>query len=115
VDYDKVFAGNHASRLKGKLLLAHGEMDDNAHPGGTMRMADVLIKAGKQFDMLIMPNVHHAIMWDAYFRRVQQNYFLTHLMGAELPDEPSLVPVGEYVEKEQRPSPGRISNPGARK
>jgi len=115
VEYDKVFAGNQASRLKGKLLLGHGEMDDNAHPAGTMRMADALIKAGKQFDMLIMPNVHHAIMWDSYFRRVQQNYFLRHLMGAELPDEPNLVPVGEYVGKEHRPSPGRISNPGAQK
>ncbi|HUA26984.1 MAG TPA: DPP IV N-terminal domain-containing protein [Steroidobacteraceae bacterium] len=112
VDYDKVFAGKHASQLKGRLLLAHGEMDDNAHPAGTMRMADAFIKAGKQFDMLIMPGVHHAIMWDPYFRRVQQNYFLKHLMNAALPDEPNLVPVGGYVDKEQRPSPGRISNPG---
>lgn len=115
VDYDKVFAGNLAGQLKGKLMLAHGEMDDNAHPGGTMRMADAFIKAGKQFDMLIMPNVHHPIMWDPYFRRVQQSYFLRHLMDADLPDEPNLVPVGGYVDKEHRPSPGRISNPGTQK
>jgi dipeptidyl aminopeptidase/acylaminoacyl peptidase len=114
VDYDKVFAGKLASQLKGKLLLAHGEMDDNAHPAGSMRMADAFIKAGKQFDMLIMPGVHHAIMWDPYFRRVQQNYFLKHLMNADLPDEPNIVSVGGYLDKEHRPAPGRISNPGRR-
>ena len=114
VDYDKVFPGKLAAQLKGKLLLGHGEMDDNAHPAGTMRMADAFIKAGKQFDMLIMPGVHHAIMWDPYFRRVQQNYFLRHLMNAELPDEPNIVSVGGYVDKEHRPAPGRISNPGRR-
>jgi dienelactone hydrolase len=112
VDYDKVFAGNRAAQLKGQLLLAHGEMDDNAHPGGTMRMADAFIKAGKQFDMLIMPNIHHGIAWDPYFRRVQQNYFLKHLMHADLPGEPNLVPAGGYMDKESRPAPGRIPNPG---
>jgi hypothetical protein len=87
-------------------------MDDNAHPGGTMRMADAFIKAGKQFDMLIMPNIHHGIAWDPYFRRVQQNYFLKHLMHADLPGEPNLVPAGGYMDKESRPAPGRIPNPG---
>nr|WP_240946484.1 DPP IV N-terminal domain-containing protein [Pseudomaricurvus alkylphenolicus] len=87
VDYDKVFVGKNAANLKGKLLLAHGEMDENVHPAMTMRVADALIKAGKQFDMLMMPNVEHLIMGKPYFQRLTQRYFLEHLMGAELPHD----------------------------
>jgi len=87
VDYDKVFVGKNAANLKGKLLLAHGEMDDNVHPAMTMRVADALIKAGKQFDMLMMPNVEHGISGKPYFQRLTQRYFLEHLMGAELPHD----------------------------
>lgn len=90
-DYEKVFAGNNANRFKGKLLLAYGEMDDNVHPANTLRLADALIKANKQFDMLVMPNVNHGIAGTAYFRRITQNYFLKHLMGAQLPSESDIV------------------------
>ena len=90
-DYDKVFAGNSAARLQGKLLLAHGEMDDNVHPAMTLRLADALIKAGKRFDMLIMPNVEHRIMRNPYFQRATQNYFLEHLMGVDLPSDVDMV------------------------
>jgi hypothetical protein len=55
-----------------------------------------LIEAGKQFDMLIMPSVHHNSEWDPYSRGVQQNYLLKHLIHANLPDEPNVVPVGGY-------------------
>lgn len=48
--------------------------------------------------MLIVPNMHHNSEWDPYFRSVQQNYLLKHLMHAELPDEPNVVPVGGYEE-----------------
>jgi dipeptidyl aminopeptidase/acylaminoacyl peptidase len=85
VDYDKVFAGRDVSGFRGKLLLAHGEMDDNVHPANTLRLADALIKGNKEFDMFIMPNVNHLIAWDPYFRRITQRYFLRHLMKAELP------------------------------
>jgi hypothetical protein len=98
VDFDTVFPGKLAGQLQGRLLLVHGELDDNTHPAGTMRMADAFIKAGKQFDMLIVPNMHHNSEWDPYFRRLQQHYLLKHLMHAELPDEPNVVPVGEYPE-----------------
>jgi dipeptidyl-peptidase-4 len=101
VDYDLIFSGNLASRLKGKLMLVHGELDDNVHPAATMRLAHALIKAGRSFDMFIMPNVHHGITRDPYFRRYEQNYFLKHLMGAELPDEPNIVPAGGYAKKEE--------------
>jgi dipeptidyl aminopeptidase/acylaminoacyl peptidase len=90
VDYEKVFSGNNAKNLKGKLLLAHGDMDDNVHPANTTRLVDALIKANKQFDMLIMPNVAHGILVEPYFQRITQNYFLKHLMGADLPSEVNL-------------------------
>lgn len=44
-----------ASRLKGHLMLVHGDIDNNVHPGNTLRVADALIRAGKRFDMLLLP------------------------------------------------------------
>lgn len=90
-DYDKVFAGRHADKLKGKLLLAHGEMDDNVHPANLMRLADALIRHNKRFDMLMMPNVNHGIGTNPYFQRIRQSYFLEHLMGARLPSQSDIV------------------------
>ncbi|MDR8392959.1 prolyl oligopeptidase family serine peptidase [Aliifodinibius sp. S!AR15-10] len=75
---------NLAENLEGKLLLAHGDMDDNVHPSETMRMADALIKVGKDFDMLIMPNKTHGLgSENNYFTIKRWNYFVEHLMGAE--------------------------------
>ena len=90
-DYDAVFAGHNASAFKGHLLLAHGEMDDNVHPANLMRLADSLIRNNKRFDMLVMPNVNHGIETNPYFQRIQQIYFLKHLMGARLPSESDIV------------------------
>lgn len=73
-----------AENLKGDLLLAHGDMDTNVHPAETIRMADALIKAGKDFDMLIMANKSHGLGSDNnYFTIKRWNYFIEHLMGAE--------------------------------
>lgn len=83
-DYDRVFAGQDVARFEGKLLLAHGDMDDNVHIAHTMRLVDALIKGGKDFDLLIMPNVNHDIRMNPYFRRKLQRYFLVHLMGAKI-------------------------------
>ena len=44
-----------AENLKGKLLLVHGDMDNNVHPGNTIRLVNALIKANKRFDMMILP------------------------------------------------------------
>lgn len=66
----------------GKLLLAHGGMDDNVHPANTMRLADQLIRYNKNFDMLIMPNGNHGISQDPYFIKRQWDYFIVNLMGA---------------------------------
>ena len=87
-DFD--FAGQandaHVENLAGKLLLVHGEMDDNATPHGTMRLVDALIKANKDFDLLIVPNADHRLMiGTAYWLRRRWDYFVRHLMGARPP------------------------------
>ncbi len=56
-------------RLEGKLLLIHGELDDNVHPGNTLRVVDELIRLDKDFDMLIIPNRHHQLRDMPYYQR----------------------------------------------
>ena len=48
-----------ADRLAGKLLLIHGEMDDQVHPDHTLRLADRLVAADKDFELLIVPGAEH--------------------------------------------------------
>jgi dipeptidyl-peptidase-4 len=74
-----------AANLKGKLLLAAGDMDDNVHMALTMQVVDALIKADKDFDMLILPNRNHTFSRDVYFIRKLWDYFVTHLQGATPP------------------------------
>ncbi len=58
-----------AKNLKGHLLLVTGETDANVHPGNTYRMADALIKAGRDFDMLVLPGQSH------HYEGVYKNLF----------------------------------------
>jgi dipeptidyl-peptidase 4 len=79
---------NLAGNLKGKLLLATGDMDDNVHPALTIQMADALIKANKDFDLIILPNTNHMTsMMNAYFIRRSWDYFVRNLGGNEPPRE----------------------------
>ena len=73
-----------AANLKGKLLLMHGDMDDNVHPAMTIQVVDALIKANRDFDLIIAPNRAHG-MNEPYFIRRRWDYFVRHLMGAEPP------------------------------
>jgi dipeptidyl aminopeptidase/acylaminoacyl peptidase len=76
----------HARNLRGRLLLAHGGMDDNVPPYNTLLVADALIKAGKDFDLLIFPNARHGYGADNnYMMRRRWDYFVRHLLGAEPP------------------------------
>jgi dipeptidyl aminopeptidase/acylaminoacyl peptidase len=75
----------NAANLKGKLLLIHGEMDENVHVSSTLVVVDELIKADKDFDLLIMPNQPHACTNHAYFVRRRWDYFVRHLRGEEPP------------------------------
>src|SRR5699024_6923775 len=77
-----------AKHLKGHLMLVHGSMDDNVPHGSTLLVVDALIKANKDFDMLILPNKHHGYADDStYVTRRRWDYFVDHLMGAEPPHE----------------------------
>jgi len=69
-----------AGRIEGNLLLIHGEMDDNVTPHLTMRLADALIEANKDFDLLIVPGVEHTFLGRAnYVTRRRWDYLVRHL------------------------------------
>lgn len=77
-----------AANLKGKLLLAHGTADDNVPPDNTYLVVDALIKAGKDFDLLMIPNAAHGYgAASNYMMRRRWDYFVQHLMGAVPPKE----------------------------
>ena len=73
-----------AARLKGHLLLVHGDIDNNVHPANTLRVVNALIRAGKRFDMLILPGQRHGFGdMDEYFYWRLVDYFSLHLLGAQ--------------------------------
>jgi dipeptidyl aminopeptidase/acylaminoacyl peptidase len=85
-DFDAQANASLAEDLQGKLLLVHGEMDDNAVPHGTMRLVDALISANKDFDLLIIPNADHGLnIHRNYFIRKRWDHFVRHLMGETPP------------------------------
>lgn len=72
-----------ASKMRGKLLLIHGGIDENVNPASTFKLAHALIKAGKYFDMLIIPDVRHGYPppFDRYVDQKIWNYFMQYLLG----------------------------------
>ena len=73
-----------AGRLKGHLMLVHGDIDNNVHPGNTLRVADALIRAGKRFDMLLLPQQRHGFGdMDEYFYWRMVDYFSRNLLGEQ--------------------------------
>ena len=76
---------DNAYRLKGKLLLIVGETDHNVPPESTLRLADALIKANKDFDLLVIPGGDHG-MGGAYGDRRMRDFFVRNLLGTEPPN-----------------------------
>jgi dipeptidyl-peptidase-4 len=74
-----------AGNLKGKLLITHGGIDENVNPSATFKLAEALIKADKQFDMLILPSQRHGYQGahQKYFTKTRWNYFVKYLRGVE--------------------------------
>jgi dipeptidyl aminopeptidase/acylaminoacyl peptidase len=71
-----------AKNLKGKLLLITGDIDNNVHPGNTLRMVNALIKANKRFDFFILPGERHPYGSDTeYVFWLKADYFCKHLIG----------------------------------
>ncbi len=85
-NYNAQAAQNYAKNLKGKLLLAHGTMDDNVPPNNTLLVVDALIKANKDFDLLLIPNAHHGYgAASQYMMRRRWDYFVRNLAGGVPP------------------------------
>ena len=77
-----------AKNLKGKLLLAHGNLDDNVPPYSTLLVVDALIKENKDFDLIIFPNKRHGYGdMNNYFTRRKWDYFVKNLKGIAPPKE----------------------------
>ena len=86
-----------AANLRGKLLLVHGDMDNNVHPANTIRLVDALVKANKRFDMLILPGKAHGFAnYQPYFNQRMWEYFAEHLLD----DRPSGTDI--YDRRERR-------------
>jgi len=95
-----------AKNLKGRLMLAHGEIDNNVHPANTMRVVNALIKANKRFDMLVLPTQRHGFgdMNEYFFWRMA-DYFTEHLMGDTKARQVDVEEINKEVEqtnKQQR-------------
>ncbi len=83
--YEQVSNITMAKNLKGKLLLVHGGIDENVNPSATFKLAEALVKADKDFDMLILPSQHHGYTgkYNDYFTKRKWNYFVANLLGAQ--------------------------------
>jgi dipeptidyl aminopeptidase/acylaminoacyl peptidase len=86
-NYDDQANQLHAKNLKGKLLLAHGTMDTNVPVYSTLLVVDELIKANRDFDLILFPNRGHGFGIEPYMVRRRWDYFVKHLMGAEPPEK----------------------------
>jgi dipeptidyl aminopeptidase/acylaminoacyl peptidase len=75
----------NAWRLKGRLLLSVGEIDDNVDPASTMQVVNALVKANKVFDLLVLPGQRHSA-GGAYGERKRYDFFVRALLGVEPPD-----------------------------
>lgn len=89
-DYEKsTFSSKMATNMdlvknfKGYLLLVTGDMDNNVHPGQTLRMANALIRAGKNFDLVVLPGQGHNYYYlpDEFFQRKMWFHFAKYLLG----------------------------------
>ncbi|MEZ6197874.1 MAG: prolyl oligopeptidase family serine peptidase [Planctomycetota bacterium] len=73
----------HAHRMQGKLLLIVGELDTNVDPASTMQVVDALVRADKDFDLLVIPGAGHGAAGTPYGRRRQRDFLVRHLLGRE--------------------------------
>ena len=88
--YARASGVDNAYRLKGKLLLIVGEQDENVDPASTYQVADALIRAGKDFDLLTVPGTGHGVGRSQepidYIQRRKFDFFVRHLLKRETPD-----------------------------
>jgi dipeptidyl-peptidase 4 len=99
-DYAEQSNVTMADRLQGHLLLIHGDIDDNVHVVETMRFADALMKANKDFDMLIVPNMYHGEGGNLYLVRRRWDYFVKYLLDVT-------PPANFEIHEDREPAPER--------
>jgi dipeptidyl aminopeptidase/acylaminoacyl peptidase len=99
-NYDAHANQNYAKDLKGKLMMVHGTMDDNVPPSNTLLVADALMKANKDFDMLMVPNAHHGYAeMSQYIMRRRWDYFVKYLAGGTPPQEYEMTSYKDMIRK----------------
>jgi dipeptidyl aminopeptidase/acylaminoacyl peptidase len=76
---------DNAWRLQGKLLLVMGELDKNVDPSSTMQVVNALIRANKDFELLVVPGAGHGVR-GAYGERRLCDFFVRNLLNLEPPD-----------------------------
>jgi dipeptidyl aminopeptidase/acylaminoacyl peptidase len=81
--YEEQSNVTQAKNLTGKLMLVVGELDRNVDPASTMQVASALIKANKDFDLLVVPGGGHGACETPYGQRRRADFFVRHLMGVE--------------------------------
>ena len=92
-NYDNQANEDEAKNLKGRLMLVHGTMDDNVPPSNTLLIVNALIKANRDFDLLMIPNAHHGYAAATpYATRRRWDYFVHYLAGDTPPKEYALKP-----------------------
>lgn len=82
--YLKASNVENAHKLQVPLMLVVGELDDNVDPASTMQVADALIKAGKDFDLVVLPGVHHTL-GESFGEHKRFDFFVRHLLGVNPP------------------------------
>lgn len=75
----------NAHLLKGDLMLIVGELDDNVDPASTMQVADALIKANKEFELVVLPGVNHTL-GGKYGERKRRDFFVKTLLNRTGPE-----------------------------
>jgi len=92
-NYDAQANQDFAKNLKGQLMLTYGTLDDNVPPSNTLLVAQALIKANRDFDMIAIPNVYHGYAASTpYITRRRWDYFVRNLAGDTPPKEYALKP-----------------------
>ncbi|WP_375436144.1 DPP IV N-terminal domain-containing protein [uncultured Hymenobacter sp.] len=92
-NYDSQANAPLAKNLKGKLLLAHGLLDNNVPPYNTMLVVEALTKANKSYDLVVLPNATHGYgAYSPYMTRRRWDYFVRNLAGAEPPQDYEMTP-----------------------
>jgi dipeptidyl aminopeptidase/acylaminoacyl peptidase len=74
---------DNAKNLQGKLMLVVGEVDTNVDPSSTMQVVNALVKADKDFDLLIVPGAGHGATGPPYGQRRMRDFLVRNLLGVE--------------------------------